>query len=79
MFMFKNRYGELRSGWSVVALLLLTILGLGVGLLSLFNTFLAGMLFAYMFIKSGKLWLSSGFHIAWNYFQGDIFQPDESL
>ena len=31
MFMFKNRYGELRSGWSVSALLLLTILGLGGG------------------------------------------------
>lgn len=45
----------------------------GITLLSLLNTFLAGMLFAYMFIKSGKLWLSSGFHIAWNFLQGDIF------
>ncbi len=44
----------------------------GISLLSLFNTFLAGMLFAYMFIKSGKVWLPSGFHIAWNFFQGDI-------
>ncbi len=44
----------------------------GVTLLSFLNIFLAGMLFAYMFIKSGKLWLSSGFHIAWNFFQGDI-------
>jgi membrane protease YdiL (CAAX protease family) len=45
----------------------------GITFLSLLNTFLAGMLFAYMFIQSGKLWLSSGFHIAWNFFQGDIF------
>lgn len=45
----------------------------GITVLSLLNTFLAGMLFAYMFIKSGKLWLPTGYHIAWNYFQGDIF------
>ncbi len=45
----------------------------GTTLLSLLNIFLAGMLFAYMFIKSGKLWFPSGFHIAWNFFQGDIF------
>ena len=45
----------------------------GVTILSLLNTFLAGMLFAYMFLKSGKLWLPSGYHIAWNFFQGDIF------
>ena len=41
--------------------------------LSLANTFIAGLLFAYMFIKSGKLWLPTGYHIAWNFFQGDVF------
>lgn len=41
--------------------------------LSLLNTFLAGVLFAYMFVKSGNIWLSSGFHIAWNFVQGNIF------
>lgn len=45
----------------------------GVTVLSFANTVLAGLLFAYMFVKSGKLWLPSGFHIAWNFFQGDIF------
>jgi membrane protease YdiL (CAAX protease family) len=44
----------------------------GVTVLSTLNTFLAGLLFAYMFIKSGKLWLSAGFHISWNFVQGDI-------
>ncbi len=44
----------------------------GVTILSFANTFLAGLLFAYLFIKSGKLWLPAGFHIAWNFFQGDI-------
>jgi len=41
--------------------------------LSLTNTFLAGLLFAYMFIKSGKLWLPTGYHLAWNFLQGDVF------
>ena len=41
--------------------------------LSLINTFLAGLLFAYMFVKSGKLWLPTGYHLAWNFFQGDVF------
>ena len=41
--------------------------------LSLLNTFLAGVLFGCMFIKSGALWLSTGFHVAWNFFVGDIF------
>jgi hypothetical protein len=26
-----------------------------------------------MFIKSGALWLPTGFHIAWNFLQGDVF------
>ena len=42
-------------------------------ILSLTNTFIAGLLFGYIFVKSGKLWLPAGFHIAWNFFQGDIF------
>ena len=42
-------------------------------ILSLTNTFLAGLLFAYMFVKSGKLWLPTGFHLAWNFLQGDVF------
>ena len=52
---------------------LLHLLNSGVTLISTINTFLAGLLFAYMFIKSGKLWLPSGYHIAWNFLQGDVF------
>lgn len=51
---------------------LVHLLNDGITAWSLINTFLAGLLFTYMFIKTGKLWLSSGFHIAWNFFQGDI-------
>ncbi len=51
---------------------LLHFLNPGVTILSFLNTFLAGLLFANLFVKSGKLWLPGGYHIAWNFLQGDI-------
>jgi uncharacterized protein len=44
-----------------------------VTLVALINIFLAGFLAAYMFFKTGSLWMPVGFHIAWNYFQGVVF------
>ncbi len=44
----------------------------GVSILALINLFLVGILFGYMFIKSGNVWMPIGFHITWNYFQGYI-------
>jgi len=44
----------------------------GMTALSLFNTSLGGLLFAYMFIKTGKLWFSTGYHIGHNFLAGDI-------
>lgn len=41
--------------------------------ISYLNIFLFGILTAYMFMKSNNLWLSIGYHIAWNYFEGNIF------
>lgn len=41
--------------------------------MGLFNVFLIGLLFAYMFLKTGNLWMPIGYHITWNYFQGNIF------
>jgi membrane protease YdiL (CAAX protease family) len=41
--------------------------------LSLINIFLVGILFAYMFLKTGKLWAPIGYHITWNFFQGNVF------
>jgi len=37
------------------------------------NTALLGLSLAYMFIKTGSLWMSVGFHISWNFVQGNIF------
>ena len=52
---------------------LIHLLNPGFTFLSFTNTVLAGLLFAYLFVKSGKLWLPTGFHIMWNFIQGDIF------
>lgn len=44
-----------------------------VSILGLTNTFLVGLLFSYMVVKTGNIWMPIGFHITWNYFQGNIF------
>ncbi|MCX7709761.1 MAG: CPBP family intramembrane metalloprotease [Clostridia bacterium] len=44
-----------------------------VGIVALINTFLVGVLFAYMFLKTKSIWLPIGFHIAWNFFQGPVY------
>lgn len=40
---------------------------------SLVNIALVGILFALLFIKTGKLWVPIGYHITWNFVQGNIF------
>ncbi|HEX6923421.1 MAG TPA: type II CAAX endopeptidase family protein [Bacillales bacterium] len=60
----------------VVSSLLFSLAHLGnsnVSVLALANIFIVGLLFAFMFVKTGNLWMPIGFHIAWNYFQGDVF------
>jgi len=36
------------------------------------NIILIGLLFAYMFIQTKSLWMSMGYHLTWNFFQGNI-------
>lgn len=45
----------------------------GLGWLPYLNLFLVGILFAYMYLRSGNIWLGIGYHITWNYFQGSVF------
>jgi hypothetical protein len=45
----------------------------GIGLLPYINLILIGMLWAYSYMKSGNIWLPIGYHITWNYFQGNVF------
>lgn len=44
-----------------------------VSFLGLINIALVGLLFAYMFDVTKRLWLPIGYHLTWNYFQGNIF------
>ena len=44
-----------------------------VSVLGLINIALVGFLFAYMFDVTNSLWLPIGYHITWNYFQGNVF------
>ena len=52
---------------------LLHMINPGATILSITNMCLGGLLLAYMFVKSGKLWLPIGYHIAVNFMTGDIF------
>lgn len=45
----------------------------GIGIIPYINLFLVGALFAYIYIKSGSIWMSIGYHITWNYFQGNVY------
>ena len=44
-----------------------------VSIIGLVNIALVGVLFAYMFDATKSLWLPVGYHITWNYFQGNVF------
>lgn len=44
-----------------------------VTIIGLVNIALVGLLFAYMFDVTKSLWLPIGYHITWNFFQGNVF------
>src|SRR5699024_3355598 len=44
-----------------------------VTIFGLLNIALVGLLFAYMFDVTKSLWLPIGYHITWNFFQGNVF------
>jgi membrane protease YdiL (CAAX protease family) len=45
----------------------------GFDMIPFINIVLVGMLFAYMYLKSGNIWMPIGYHITWNYFQGNVY------
>ncbi|MDF2907503.1 MAG: family intrarane metalloprotease protein [Herbinix sp.] len=45
----------------------------GIGVIPYINLTLVGILFSYMYLKSGNIWMPIGYHITWNYFQGNVF------
>lgn len=66
----RNKYIVL--GISAVVFAAMHLGNNGINFLALINLFLVGILFGYMFMKSGNVWMPIGFHITWNYFQGYI-------
>lgn len=42
-------------------------------LFGVINILLVGILFGIMYFRSGSIWMPIGYHITWNYFQGDVF------
>lgn len=44
-----------------------------VSILGLLNIALVGLLFSYMYDATKSLWMPIGYHITWNYFQGNVF------
>src|ERR1035437_5113838 len=45
----------------------------GSGWMAMLGIFFAGMLLAFAAVRTGKLWLSIGLHIGWNFFEGVVF------
>jgi len=67
-----------RNKWVIVILSsfifgVLHIANLSTTPFALINITLIGILIAYLFIKTGRLWAPIGVHFAWNFVQGNIF------
>jgi len=45
----------------------------GSTLLSTVSAFIGGIMYAFAFIKTEKLWLPIGLHFSWNFFQGFVY------
>lgn len=71
-------FNQMGKPWlsAVISSLIFSLLHVAnpnVKLLGLLNVFLVGLLFSYMFIKTKNLMMPIGYHITWNYFQGNVF------
>jgi membrane protease YdiL (CAAX protease family) len=71
--MKQTRNIPLMVGVSAVIFSLMHILNYSFSLIPFINIALIGVVFALMYIWSGNLWMCIGYHITWNYFQGNVF------
>lgn len=58
---------------SSVIFALLHIFNPNLNWFGIFNIFLVGVLFAYMTLKTDNIMMAIGYHLTWNYFQGNVF------
>lgn len=58
---------------SAVIFALMHIANSNFSILPFINITAVGILFAFMYIQSGNIWMPIGYHITWNYFQGAVF------
>ncbi|MDR3597894.1 type II CAAX endopeptidase family protein [Clostridium sp.] len=58
---------------SSIIFALMHSLNSGISLFAYINLFLFGITMGYIFIKTKNIWMCIGYHITWNYFQGDVF------
>ncbi|MGW6035523.1 CPBP family intramembrane glutamic endopeptidase [Gordonia terrae] len=65
----------LTNGWVAVVLpsVLFAVVHLDFHPLVLLNIFLFGLLFSFLSLASGSIWLAAGLHTAWNMAQSNIF------
>ena len=67
----KNKYVPYMG--SAVIFALMHSLNPGISVLSYINLFLFGLFAAYAVYKTKSIWLGIGFHITWNFFQGNVW------
>lgn len=77
-YVFQNAEEGLSTLWAVIvssAVFALMHLGNpgGAGLLPMAGLLLAGLFFAYAYMRTRSLWLAAGLHTGWNTFEGLVF------
>jgi len=74
--LFERQYG-VTIGVIVSSIIFALLHGANPGIWStpftLINIFLIGVFFALTRVMTGGLWLPIGFHLAWNFFQGNVY------
>lgn len=76
-YWLQNLEDGLSEGWGVIlssiAFAIYHTANPGFGLPAFFGLFLAGVLLSYAYVRTRRLWLATGVHAGWNFFEGPVF------